>query len=207
MKISTTKDKIWYYFILTARVLLAWTFFGYGYSKLSGNQFGISEVEMATTIKDLSLFKISWFVFEQEPFKTFVGISQIICAILLLINRTVLFGVLLFLPIVSTILIIDLTIMSAPMATAFAWRLGSYLILAFLILWHYRERMRVIIENLWVNVRTKQRFSIWIYLLLPISAFALEFLLATPRIFLHWIRHPEVVYGSWLEFMKRIAEQ
>lgn len=76
MKSKITKDRVWEYFILTARVLLAWTFFGYGYGKLTGNQFGISEAEMATAIKDLSLFKISWFVFEQEPFKSFVGISR-----------------------------------------------------------------------------------------------------------------------------------
>jgi len=41
------------YFILAARVLLAWTFIRYGYSKLMGGQFGLSEEELITPIGEL----------------------------------------------------------------------------------------------------------------------------------------------------------
>ena len=74
MKIS--KDKIWDYFILIARFLLAWTFISYGYGKLTVGQFGISEAEMATQLKDLSLFKVSWYLFEHEPFNSFWSFSN-----------------------------------------------------------------------------------------------------------------------------------
>jgi len=99
------KERILDYFILAARFLLAWTFLGYGFSKLTEGQFGINEAEMATQLKDISLFKLSWYLFDYEPFKSFTAISQIICGVLLLVNRTTLIGAFLFLPIVTTILI------------------------------------------------------------------------------------------------------
>ena len=73
--------------ILAMRLLLAFTLWNYGYSKLTDGQFGISEAEQNTAIKDLSLFRISWYVFEAEPFKSFVGISQVIAAVLLVYKR------------------------------------------------------------------------------------------------------------------------
>jgi uncharacterized membrane protein YphA (DoxX/SURF4 family) len=105
MKLKISKAKLWDYFILTARFLLAWTFLGYGYGKLTAGQFGISEAELATPLQDLSLFRVSWYLFDHEPFKSFIGVSQVLCGLLLLVNRTVLIGVFFFLPIAATILI------------------------------------------------------------------------------------------------------
>ena len=98
---------------------------------------------MATQLKDVSLFKLSWYSFDHEPFKSFIGVSQIICGLLLLINRTTLIGAFLFLPIVATILIIDLTFMPISLAQGFAWRLSFYIFLDLLILWHYKDRMKI----------------------------------------------------------------
>ena len=106
MKIS--KAQVWDYFILAARLLLAWTFLQYGFSKLTGEQFGLDEQMMATPIQKLSPFDVSWYLFAFEPFNSFVGVSQIICAILLLVNRTTILGAFLFLPIITTILIMML---------------------------------------------------------------------------------------------------
>ena len=129
-KKKLTKDKVGDFFILTPRFLLAWTFLRYGYSKLiDGGQFGISEAEMATELKNLSLFKISWYLFDHEPFKSFVGVSQLLCGLLLLLNKTTLIGAFLFLLIVATILIIDLAFMPPALAQAFAWRLSFYIFL------------------------------------------------------------------------------
>lgn len=67
----------------------------YGWGKLADEQFGISVKEMATPVKDLGIFKLSWYLFDQEPFKSFIGISQIIAGLLILYNRTLILGVLL----------------------------------------------------------------------------------------------------------------
>jgi len=197
MKNKISKEKLWDYFILTSRFLLAITFFTYGYSKLrNGGQFGISEEEMLIPVKDISLFKLSWYLFDHEPFTTFIGISQIICGLLLVINRTVIIGAFLFLPIISTILIIDLTFMPPILATGFAWRLSFYIILDLLILLHYKDRMLSIWNAIWLKMNTKYRFKIWAYLFLPVFAIVLECIGLIPKILIELIRNPNEVFRS-----------
>ncbi|MGB3467555.1 MAG: DoxX family membrane protein [Cyclobacteriaceae bacterium] len=176
------RDKAYDYFILTARFLLGAVFISYGYSKLVEGQFGITEEEMLLPLNELSHFKVSWYLFDQQPFKYFVGISQIICGILLLINRTLLLGAFMFLPIVTTILIMDMTFMPPALAEGFTWRLTSYILLDFLIIWHYRERMIQVWHLIWEGISTKYRHRWYKYILLPVLAFILEFALAIPKI-------------------------
>ncbi len=201
-----SKDQLWDYVILTSRFLLAWTFLSYGYSKLTAGQFGISEVEMATPLKDLSLFKLSWYLFDHEPFKAFIGVSQIICGILLLINRTALIGAFLFLPIVTTILIIDLSFMPSGLSQGFAWRLSFYILLDLLIFWHYKDRMKIIWESVWHNMSTKFKYPFWAYLLLPIFAIGLEVIGVIPKILTQLITNPTEILESFSEIPKMIIE-
>jgi uncharacterized membrane protein YphA (DoxX/SURF4 family) len=107
--LGTTRAQRWNYFILAARVLLAGTFISYGYSKLTGSQFGLSAAQAALPVGQLGLFKLSWYLFGQEPFKSFVGVSQVVAGLLLLWNRTALLGALLLLPIAANVLVVDIT--------------------------------------------------------------------------------------------------
>lgn len=206
MKNKITKEKIWDYLILTARFLLGWTFLSYGFGKLTDGQFVLNEAEMTTELKDLSLFRLSWFLFDHEPFKSFIGVSQIICGLLLIINRTILLGSFLFLPIIATILIIDLTYMPKILAQGFAWRLSFYIILDCLILWHYKDRMKAIWKSLWENVNTKYRFPIWAYLLLPVSAICLEIIGVIPKIITQLIINPTETIDGLLSLPEMIRE-
>ncbi len=184
------QEKYWDYFILGARFLIGWIFLNYGYSKLVDGQFGISEIELATPLKDLSLFRVSWYMFDQQPFKAFIGISQIICGSLLIINRTAILGAFLFLPIVTTILLIDLTFMPPAMANAFAWRLSFYILLDFLILWHYKSKMEVIWNAVWQRVNTRYKYPIGMYILLPLVAIVIEIAGTVPKILVHVLLDP-----------------
>lgn len=181
------KQKLWDYFILCARVLIAWTLLSYGWSKLTGGQFGISVKEMETPVKDLGLFKLSWYLFDQEPFKSFVGVSQIIAGLLLLYNRTLILGVLLSLPILANILVIDITYIKM---SGFYWRLSYYLVLDFLILWHYKDRMIIAFKAIFIGLTTKFKYPIWAYLILPIMAIGLELLGVVPRLLSGLIFNP-----------------
>ncbi|MES2655027.1 MAG: hypothetical protein V4620_05520 [Bacteroidota bacterium] len=172
------KQKLWDYFILCARVLIAYTFLSYGWAKLTEGQFGLSDKELSTPVKDLRLFKLSWYFFEQEPFKSFVGISQIIAALLLLYNRTLILGALLSIPILANILIIDITYIKMP---GFYWRLSYYLFLDFLILWHYKERIMLAFNNVFSGLTTKFKYPLWAYLILPIMIIVLEILGLIPQ--------------------------
>jgi len=170
------KAKYWDYLILAARFLIGWTFLRYGYAKLAGEQFGLSEAELQTPISELSQFQISWYLFDFQPFKAYIGTSQIICGLLLIWNRTAILGAIIFIPIVLTILIIDISYMPVEMANAFTWRFSYYIALDLLILWHYKERMITIWNAAWNKVSPRFNYPIWIYITLPIEAVILEFL-------------------------------
>ncbi len=176
---TTKQAQLYDYFILSARVLIAWTLMSYGWSKITVGQFGISAEEMGTPVKELSLFRLSWYLFGHEPFNSFVGISQIVAALLLLYNRTTLLGVLLSIPILANILIIDLTYLKMP---GFYWRLSYYLLLDALILWHYKGRMIAAFNALVSGMSTRFKFPIWAYLILPLIAILLEIAGAVPQL-------------------------
>lgn len=181
------KQKLLDYFILCARVLIAWTLLSYGWSKLTGDQFGISSKELATPVKDLGLFKLSWYLFDHEPFKSFVGISQIIAGLLLLFHRTLILGALLSIPILINILVIDITYIKMQ---GFYWRLSYYLFLDFIILWHYKDRIILAFRNIFCGLTTKFKYPIWAYLMLPIMAIGLEILGVVPRLLSRFIIDP-----------------
>ncbi|MEM6765503.1 MAG: hypothetical protein AAF655_11270 [Bacteroidota bacterium] len=191
---KVSKKQLWCYFILVARCLLACTFLGYGLGKLAGGQFGISEEELLTPIKELSLFKIGWYLFDFQPFKTFIGLSQVLCAVLLLWNRTVILGAFLFIPIALNILIIDITIMPPSLKAMFTARLSLYLLWAVLILWYYRDRLKVVWEALWSKVQTQISFPIWMYVSIPLAMMLLEF---GPAVFMGLLFEPAKVVESF----------
>jgi uncharacterized membrane protein YphA (DoxX/SURF4 family) len=202
---SLSREKYWDYFILAARILIGWTFLRYGFGKMTEGQFGLSEAELVTPLKDLSLFRVSWYMFDHQPFKAFIGISQIVCGTLLIINRTVLIGAFLFFPIVATVLIIDLTFMSPEMAGTFAWRLSFYILLNFLILWHYKDKMMIIWNAVWQNVTTKFKYPLWMYLLLPLVAIAIEITSTLPRVLLYAIMSPEQTWAGIQAIINQIS--
>ncbi len=197
------KNKLYCYFILSARVLLAWTFFDYGYAKLTGGQFGISPEDLNLPLKDISLFKLSFYLSDFDPFKTFVGVSQIVCAILLLINRTVLLGALMFVPIAINIIVFDITYMSSSMSADFSWRLGLLLFLDGAILLYHREQLREIWDSIWNHNPKNYKFPFWAYLLLPFVAVMLNLLSLIPKALVLFFQDPE----TFLEGIGAIPKQ
>lgn len=199
-----SKAKLWDYFILTSRFLLAIIFIMYGAAKLTGGQFGIAEEEMLRPLKDLSLFKVGWYLFDHQPFKFITGVGEIICGLLLLYNRTTLLGALMFIPICFTILLIDVTIMPKPMAEAFFFRLSFYLFLDALILYHYRDRMKQVLNLLTNGVSTKFRYPIWMFLLLPVGAILLELPSVILKALYHLVTNPKMFFESIKQMVEMI---
>ena len=200
------KEKFWDYFIMIGRFLIGWTFLRYGYSKMVDGQFGITDAELGMQVKDLSLFKLSWYLFDHQPFKAFIGVSQLICGTLLIINRTAIIGALMFLPIIATVLIIDLSFMPPGLANGFAWRLSFYIILDFLILWHYKERMLAIWNLMWDGMGTKFKFPIWAYLILPVLAIGLEIVGVILKLITNLIINPSETIEVLSHLLERITE-
>ena len=182
------KARFWDYFILSARVLLAWTFINYGYAKLMGGQFGLTPAQAALPVSQLGLFKLSFYLFAQEPFKSFVGVSQILAGLLLLWNRTALLGAFLLLPIAANVLVIDITYIS--ILPGFQWRLSFYIGLILLIFWHYRNRMIAAARALTHGLTTHFPYPWWAYALLPVAAIGVEVAGTMPRLVYLTILHP-----------------
>lgn len=189
------KERYWEYFILVARFLLSITFLNYGYSKLTeSGQFGISPAEMATPIKDLSLFRVMWYLFDHDPIKTVIGVLQIITGILLLFNRTAILGIMFFIPIAANILLMDISFMPESLAMGFAKRFAFYFFLCFLILWNDRERVKVMWNAIIKKFSFKLRFPVILYLMVPVFALMLEFSSAIPQVIYGLITEPDETF-------------
>lgn len=96
--------------------------------------------------------------------------------------------------------------MSSGMSQAFAWRLSFYILLDLLILWHYKERMKIIWESVWHNMSTKSRYPLWAYLLLPVFAIGLEIILAIPNILTHLVTNPAKTIQDLSQIPEMIVE-
>lgn len=184
--------------ILSIRILLSLIFISYGVGKLIGGQFGnLTEQELSTPIKDLSLFKIAWYLFDHQPFKMFIGISQIIAALLLLYKRTMIIGALMLIPIVANILIIDLTIMPYGFKIAFAFRLTLYLFYIALLLYYYRKDLFPVIGKMSSVQPSRDKLNRKMpYLLLLLMIPALEIIPSVLKMSYFAITHPQVFWDS-----------
>jgi len=179
------KNKIINFGFLSVRVWLAVILLSYGISKLLNNQFGISTEEMKLPIQDLSLFKVSWYLAAHEPFKSFIGLSQVTAAILLLYRKTSLIGAFVAMPIWLNILVWDISFMVEEMKTMFSIRLTAYLIMTLLLIWKEREQVLTAFKLLVKASSTNKPFPIWVYLLAILPFLILECL---PYIF-SYIKH------------------
>ncbi|MDR6545326.1 putative membrane protein YphA (DoxX/SURF4 family) [Chryseobacterium rhizosphaerae] len=189
---KTFASKHWDYFILICRVLLAWQFLSFGYAKFfDDGQFGISGEELNKPIKDLSLFKVMWYLFDHNPFKIIIGICQTLCGALLLYNKTVIIGALLFLPIAFNILIMDITFMEPSMVNGFASRLSYYILLDLLILYHYKDRMLIVFKAITGNINNRFSHSYGMYLISPILAVLLSLLPLVPVVLFYLVVEPD----------------
>jgi uncharacterized membrane protein YphA (DoxX/SURF4 family) len=199
---NIARAQLWDYFILAARVLLASTFISYGYSKLTDSQFGLTAAQAALPVGQLGLFKLSWYLFGQEPFKSFVGVSQVVAGLLLLWNRTALLGALLLLPIAANVLVIDITYIK--ILPAFQWRLSYYIGLLMLIFWHYRSRMLTAWRALTHGLTTRFAYPWWAYLLLPLGAIGVDLLWVLPRLMGALVTRPAETWRSTMGLIRSV---
>ena len=176
---SITKEQLWDYLILVSRVWLAYILIYYGWGKLTGGQFGVTEATLNLPLKNVDLFRLSWYLADHEPFKSFVGMSQIITAVLLLYNRTVIIGAFMSIPIWLNILMWDMSFMG--LYTPFSIRMPYYLLLTVLILWHYKDKVLAALRTITKGISTKFKYPIWAYLLLPLFGFLIEFIGTIPN--------------------------
>lgn len=184
---SLTKRQYWAYFLLAARVLLAWTLFRYGWAKLTHTMFGVDQNTMDAPLKRIDLMRLSWYLADHEPFNSFVGLSQLGVVVLLVFNRTVVLGALLSIPIWLNILVWDMTFMKG-FSLAFTCRLSFYLLLTGLLIYQARAQTLPALQRITSGERGIINFPVWAYLLLPVAAIGVELIGAIPNAILSYVR-------------------
>lgn len=175
------KDSLYNFFIIATRLWLAYILIDYGWGKLTGSQFGVTTQELNTPLKDLSLFRLSWYLADHEPFKSFIGISQLVAGGLLIFRRTCIIGAFVSIPIWLNILMWDITFMG--LASPFTFRIIYYLILTGLILLHYKHYTTAAIKSSLPQKNRTYQYPFWSYLLLPVIGIAIELLPGLIRFF------------------------
>lgn len=173
------QSKFFDFFVICIRFLFVFTFVSYGYGKLTDSQFGLNPEFLSKPIQELSLYQIGWYLFAHQPFKYVIGISQIVCALLIVFNRTVILGILMFIVITFNILIIDETIMPDAMRLPFRFRLVSYILLAFVVLYHHRNRFIPGLKILLEKYNSNFLYKFWWFLLVPFGVVAIELISAS----------------------------
>lgn len=128
------------------RCSLARAFFFYGYDKLSGTMFNNAPADiMNRKLSEIDMFHLTWYWFNtNKEISWSIGILQILAAVLLLFNKTKIIGTLMFLPILSVILLIDIYCAASPGLSS---RVFFYICVCLVILYRQRARLQYLLIN------------------------------------------------------------
>ncbi len=97
--------------ILCFRIIVGVTMIFYGVIKIFHIQFGVPEDVLMQTIVQTDLMTLSWYLADHEPFRSFVGGTEIIIGCAFFHKRLFLIAALASLPLWIGILVMDLTFM------------------------------------------------------------------------------------------------
>jgi len=87
----------------------------YGFAKLNGSQFTILDSELDKPMGQVSGFWLTWYYFGYSWFYgNFIGLAQIIGAVMLMFRRTTLLGSCLLFPIIGNIILVDIFYRISP---------------------------------------------------------------------------------------------
>ena len=175
-----TQHQVLDFTILALRWYLAFYMFDYGWGKMTGGQFGVHDPEiLEKPLKEVDKFYIAWYLFGlSKSFDIVVGASQIIGALLIVINRTAIIGALFLLPVLGQIFLFDVAFTTSMFGAALPIRLGAMIMAAIVIIAYHKDRVMQVWKVLTDQLTTKLTYRWWTYLLLPIVGFATDFALA-----------------------------
>ncbi|SNR14686.1 DoxX family membrane protein [Tenacibaculum jejuense] len=172
------KQKTIDFSILSLRWYLIFYMISYGWSKLTFSQFGVHDPSIIEQpMKSIDSFYVAWHLFARSNFFNIVsGLIEILGAILLLFNRTTIIGALIILSVLVQILIINISFTTGVHGFGLPFRITGMIIADIFILYYYRDRIILAWKNLTGGTSTKFKYKWWIFLLLPIIGFLMDFI-------------------------------
>jgi uncharacterized membrane protein YphA (DoxX/SURF4 family) len=187
------KDKVIDFGVLALRWYLVFYMISYGWSKLTLSQFGIHDASiLEEPIKDIDSFYVAWHLYGRSTFFNITtGLLEVIGGVLLIFNRTTLLGAVLILSMLGQILIIDIAFTTGMHGVALPLRISGMILADVLILYYYKDKILAVWRTLTKGVTTKFNYKWWVFLILPIVGFLMDFvlgILTLPiKFFLNWI--------------------
>ncbi len=157
---------------LALRINVFLKLLNYGFGKIIGGQFyrkgAIPEQIAQTPLVETGSYDLAWTFFgHSDGYIWFIGISQLIGAVLFAINRTKLLGGSILVPILLNIIIVDFFF-----GVAYGAMFSACFYLATVLFVFYRNRSRVIeaIQFLFVEGRNVFKEGKWYYSVLTLLA-------------------------------------
>lgn len=137
-------------------------------------------------------FYVAWHLYGRSTFFNITtGLLEIIGGVLLIFNRTSLLGTVLILSILGQILIIDIAFTTGIHGVALPLRISEMIIADLVILYYYKDNILAVWRALTNGVSTKFKYKWWVFLILPIVGFLMDFVIAILmlplKLFLNWI--------------------
>jgi hypothetical protein len=162
------------------RVYLAYFFISYGYSKFTGEMFNnISAEQLKQPLNKIDMFHLTWYWFSQNTALSYtVGFFQILSAIMLLFERTVILGVIIAFPILLNIFIIDAYCVGMP---ELFFRVLFYILFLVLFIIYRREKIAIALTALMRHTKVNSIWN-WKLIFLPLLLallFIVEILFST----------------------------
>ena len=177
MKIS--KQQALDFTILALRWYLAFYMFSYGLGKLTTGQFGLYDPTIAEQpMKDIDPFYIAWYLFDNRMFEWATGLGEILGAALIVFNRTAIIGALVLLPLIFTIWLIDICFTVQVHGLGLVVRLSLMLAADVAILVYYKDRLLQAWRWLTEPRSMQLQYKWWVYVLMPVVGFFMDFVLA-----------------------------
>ena len=188
-----TKSKVIDFGVLALRWYLIFYMIDYGWGKMTLSQFGVWDPTiLEKPMKDIDSFYVAWHLFNRSVFFNIAtGLMEIIGAILLIFNRTVLIGALLILTVLGQILIIDIAFTTNMLGYGLPVRVSGMIISDLLILYYYKDKLISAWKKLTENISTEFHYKWWVFIILPVIGFLLDFILGLitlpVKLFINWI--------------------
>lgn len=157
------------------------------------NQFGVDDpLILEQPIKDIDSFYVTWHLYGRSIFFNIsTGILEILGGLLLIFNRTKLIGAILVLSILVQILIIDIAFTTGVFGLLLPFRVAGMIVADLLVLFYEKEKIIIAWKSLTSGLSTQFQYKWWVYLILPIIGFLMDFIIAvitTPmKLLVNWV--------------------
>lgn len=183
------------------RFYLALVFLVYAKNKLLQDQFLFHPHLLDQHVKNVSLLELQWYLYSFEPFNYFIGITQLITVFLLVYRKTVFWGAISFLVIITNILVVNLSVMEGWVQLKMVSKVVFLFFLVLILLTYYKTEIKKILSLMHFK-KVQQKLSIRSIILTILLAVAFNCLSIFPKYVYLLLTDPTHLYPTFIYDLK-----